>query len=146
MLDRWNQNGSSSTGCGCNCGSGLIVVEVPGIQGAQGDRGASVRFSGALAEGQTDKISTLKPSNDVKTGDLVLNSSGQLFQIESVDEVAQTFTVGELAGAIDISQIDDESVSESSLWSSAKIHTLLGEAVDFVKTFETALHEQPTVS
>lgn len=139
MYDRWNQNAGRG-GCGCACGpDGCIVVEVPGIQGPQGEAGTGQRFCAALDAGQTEKLSALTPSDGARAGDIVLNSSGQLFQIVSVDDDTQSFTVGDLIGAIETAPIDDESTSEKTIWSSAKIAALLGQSVDFVKTFEAAL-------
>lgn len=122
-----------------SCGTRIVRVSVPGIQGPQGDPGDvgySSRFCASLDAGETTALENLRPSLGAKPGDQVVNSSGQLFLITDVTE--STFTVGEVVGSLGAS-IDDEKVSEKTVWSSAKIAARLGEPVDFVKTFETEL-------
>lgn len=99
-------------------------------------QGYSIRVCASLDAFETTALENLRPSLGAKAGDLVINSSGQIFIITGTTE--STFTVGEVVGCLGV-RIDDADVSVEKVWSSQKIQERLGEPVDFVKTFESEL-------
>ena len=120
-------------------GRRVVRVSVPGIQGPRGEpgtQGYSIRVCASLDAFETTALENLRPSLGAKAGDLVINSSGQIFIITGTTE--STFTVGEVVGCLGV-RIDDADVAVEKVWSSQKIQERLGEPVDFVKTFESEL-------